>query len=163
MISTSLLADSSKATTFMDAFLQQHSSELMILILSIFFFTALLILVPQLLRAQRQFEEWRHEESMRALEKGLPLPQIDRRSVFAGRTAVLVPMVAICTAGTVTCFLIAYRSEIIFSVSLSVWSVAGVIGLAAITGGVALLGRLAQLNAGESEDDLADTHSKDAP
>jgi len=144
----------------MDPFLQQHSSELMILILSILLFTALFVLIPQLIRAQQQFEEWRHDEHMRALEKGLALPHIDRRSVFAGRTAVLVPMVSICTAGTVTCFLIAYRSEIIFSVSLSVWSVAGVVSLAAITGGVALLGRLAQLNAGHTDDEFGSTESK---
>ena len=144
----------------MEPFLQQHSSELMILILSILLFTALFVLVPQLIRAQQQFEEWRHDEHMRALEKGLTLPRIDRRSVFAGRTAVLVPMVSICTAGTVTCFLIAYRSEIIFSVSLSVWSVAGVVSLAAITGGVALLGRLAQLNAGHADDEFGSTESK---
>jgi hypothetical protein len=144
----------------MEPFFQQHSSELTILVLSIFFFTALLILVPQLLRAQRQFEEWRHEEHMRSLEKGLPLPQVDRRSIFAGRTAVLVPMVAICTAGTVTCFLSVYRSEIIFSVSLSVWSVAGVVGLAAITGGVALLGRLAQLNSGETDEESGESEPK---
>src|SRR5438876_9042063 len=126
----------------MEPFLQQHSSEMLILLLAVFLFTTLLILVPQLLRAQQQFEEWRHEEHMRCLEKGFTLPQIDRRSVFAGRTAVLVPIVAICTAGTVTCFLSAYRSEIVFSVSLGVWSVAGVIGLTAIICGVALLGRL---------------------
>src|SRR5262249_28170309 len=136
------------------------SGELLILVLAILFFTTLLILVPQLLRAQQQFEEWRHEEHMRSLEKGLPLPQTDRRSVFGGRTAVLVPMVAICTAGTVTCFLIAYRSEIIFSVSLAVWSVAGVIGLAAITVGGALLGRLAQLHSGETDENHADPEAK---
>jgi hypothetical protein len=144
-----------------EPFLQQHSGELTILVLSIFFFTALLILVPQLLRAQRQFEEWRHEENMRSLEKGLRLPQVDRRSVFAGRVTVLVPTVAICTAGTVTCFLIAYRSEIIFSVSLSVWVVAGVIGLAAILGGVALLGQLAQLSARETEEEISETQPKE--
>jgi len=38
--------------------------------------------------------------------------------------------------------------------------VAGVIGLAAITGGVALLGRLAQLNAGQPDDELTQTPSK---
>jgi hypothetical protein len=143
-------------------FLEQHSNELMVLVLSIFFFTALLILVPQLLRAQRQIEEWRHQEHMLSLEKGLPLPDIDKRSVFAGRVTVLVPMVAICTAGTVTCFLIAYRSEI-FSVSLSVWAVAGVISLAAITGGVALLGRLAQLSTGEADEEVTEPPVKPPP
>jgi hypothetical protein len=145
------------------AFLQQHSSELLVLILSTFFFTTLLILVPQLLRAQQQFEAWRHEEYMRSLEKGLPLPQMDNRSLFAGRTAVLVPIVAIITAGTVTCFLIVYKSEIMFSVSLSIWTVAGVVGLAAITGGVALLGRIAQLTSGHVDEEFSETQTKPPP
>jgi hypothetical protein len=147
----------------MEPFLQQHSSEILVLVLSIFFFIVLLILVPKLLRAQQQFEEWRHEEHMRSLEKGLPIPEIDRRSVFAGRVTVLVPTVAICTAGTVTCFLIAYRSEIIFSVSLSVWTVAGVVGLAAILGGVALLGQLAQLSTRETSHEVTQTTPKARP
>jgi hypothetical protein len=85
------------------------------------------------------------------------LPQIDERSLFAGRTAVLVPIVSVCTAGTVTCFLAAYKVENTFSVSLAVWSVAAIVSLAAITGCVALLGRLAQLQGGleESEEESA--------
>ncbi len=130
-------------------FWQQHSGDLMILILSAGVFVTLLILVPQLLRARQRLLEIRHTEQMRALDQGLPLQQVDERSVAAGRTAFLVPMVAICTAGTVTCFLVAYRSELIFNVALAVWCVAGVVSLAAITGGVALMGRLAQLHAGE--------------
>jgi hypothetical protein len=58
----------------------------------------------------------------------------------------------VCAAGTVTCFLAAYKSDNLFAVALAVWSVAGVVSLAAITGGVALLGRLAQLHAGVLED-----------
>ena len=69
-----------------------------------------------------------------------------------GTLLVLVPMVVVCAAGTVTCFLVAYRSENLFAVALAVWSVAGVVSLAAITGGVALLGRLAQLHSGEEEE-----------
>jgi hypothetical protein len=97
-----------------------------------------------------------HAEHLRALEKGLPLPPHDERSKAAGRTASLVPMVTVCAAGTVTCFLVAYRSENLFSVSLAVWSVAAMVSLAAITGGVALIGRLAQLDADPDADDRPD-------
>jgi hypothetical protein len=61
-------------------------------------------------------------------------------------------MVVVISAATVTCFLAAYRSDNVFAVSLAVWSVAAVVGLAAITGGVALMGRLAQIDT-ESEDE----------
>jgi hypothetical protein len=138
----------------MDALLQQHSGELMIILLSAFLVIALLVLIPQLIRAHQHLMELQHTEHLQALERGLPLPQQDERSLFAGRTALLVPIVSICTAGTVTCFLVAYRSEIIFSVSLAVWCVAGIISLAAITGGVALLGRLAHLHSGREEDEF---------
>jgi hypothetical protein len=69
----------------------------------------------------------------------------------------LVPMVVVISAATVTCFLAAYRSEQVFSVALPVWTVAGIVSLAAITGGVALLGRLAQLQSGVDEEDDLDT------
>jgi hypothetical protein len=62
-------------------------------------------------------------------------------------------MVVIIAAATVTCFLVAYKSENLFAVSLAVWSVAGVVSLAAITGGVALIGRLAQLTSGVEEEE----------
>jgi hypothetical protein len=140
----------------MEPFLQRHSGELTILFLGVLVFVTLLVLVPQLLRSHQKTLELTHEEHMRALEQSQPLPKLDDRSLFAGRCMVLVPMVAICTAGTVTCFLVAYRSEIIFSVSLAVWTVAGIISLAAITGCVTLLHRLAQLQAGEQEQDPAD-------
>ncbi len=138
----------------LETLLQQHSGEMTILLLSTLVLVSLLILVPQLLRAQQRSNELKHAENMRALEQGIPLPRIDERSVFAGRTAMLVPMVSVCTAGTVTSFLVAYRSDIIFAVSLAVWCVAGVVSLAAITGGVALLGRLAQLISGTEEEEL---------
>jgi hypothetical protein len=137
----------------MAEFFEKHSAEITILMLSAMLLGSLLLLVPQLLRAHQRTLELTHEEHMRALEQGSALPHLDERSLFAGRTALLVPMVATCTAGTVTCFLVAFRSEIIFSVSLAVWCVAGVIGLAAITGGVALLGRLAQLHSGQEEEE----------
>jgi len=142
----------------LEVLLQQHSGEVTILLLSTLVLVTLLILVPQLLRAQQHAIELKHAENMRALEQGVPLPGIDERSVFAGRTAMLVPIVSVCTAGTVTSFLVAYRSEIIFAVSLAVWCVAGVVSLAAITGGVALLGRLAQLVSGVEEEDETHTH-----
>jgi hypothetical protein len=136
----------------MELFLEKHSSELMILILAALVFGTLLILTPQLLRAHQRALDMQHAERLRALEQGQSLPPVDFRSRAAGRTATLVPMVVVCAAATVTCFLIAFRSDSMFSVGLAVWSVAGVISLAAITGGVALIGRLAQINAGESEE-----------
>jgi hypothetical protein len=139
-----------------EVFLQQHSGELMILALTVILLGSLLVLVPQLLRAHQRSVELGHAEHMRALEQGIPVPRIDERSLFAGRTALLVPMVTVCSAGTVTCFLVAYRADLVFSVSLAIWCVAGVVSLAAITGGVALLGRLAQLEAGNEEEDLSD-------
>jgi len=128
----------------MEALLEKHSSELVILALAVLILGTLLILVPQLLRSQQRAQEQRHAERMKALEQGLPAPPIDDRARAAGRTASLVPMVVVISAGTVTCFLVAYRSESLFSVAIAIWSVAGVVCLAAITGGVALLGRLTQ-------------------
>ena len=139
----------------MEGFVEQHSGELMILILGALILLTLLILVPQLLRAHHQTQLLRHEERMKALEQNQALPQNDERSRFAGRMVVLVPMVAVCAAGIVTCFLAGYRAESLFSVGLTAWSVAGVVSLAAITGGVALLGRLAQqeeIEAGDEEE-----------
>ena len=64
-------------------------------------------------------------------------------------------------AATVTCFLATYKSEQVFAVTVTVWAVTGLVSLAAITGGVALMGRLAQLDAGlpdeEEEESAADT------
>jgi hypothetical protein len=114
---------------------------------------SLLILVPQLLRAHHRALEMQHAEHLRALEQGLMPPPPDERSRAAGRTAALVPMVVVCAAGTVTCFLVAFNSPHLFAVSLAIWSVAGVVSLAAITGGVALMGRLAQLQSSEEEEE----------
>ncbi len=133
-------------------FLELHSGELIILVLAAMILVTLLILVPQLLRSHQRSNDLLHEERMRALEQGEVLPRIDERSVYAGRTAALVPMVTVIAAGTVTCFLAAYKYENLFSVALAVWSVAGVVSLAAITGGVALMGRIAQLHTGVPED-----------
>jgi hypothetical protein len=135
-------------------FLEQHSGELMILVLFTLVVTALFVLVPQLLRTNLQKAEMEHREHMRALEQGQVLPPADDASRAAGRTAMLVPMVVIISAATVTCFLVAYKPENLFGVTLSVWTVAGIVSLAAITGGVALIGRLAQLRSGEEEQEL---------
>jgi hypothetical protein len=95
----------------------------------------------------------RHQERLRSLECDLPLPSEDDRARVGGRTAVLVPSIVMVTAGTVTSFLVMYKSENLFAVSLAIWVVAGVVSLAAITGGVALIGQMARLQAGEDEDE----------
>ncbi len=122
----------------------------------------LLLIVPQLLRSQQRTMEMHHQEHMKALEMGQALGRADDRSRAAGRTAALVPMVTVCAAATVTCFLSAYDPNDLFRVSIAVWSVAGIVSLAAITGGVALMGRLAQLNAGLFEDEHDDDVPEDA-
>src|SRR5437016_4423845 len=137
----------------MEKILEQHSGELIILVIAILVVGTLLILVPQFLRSRHQAQEMEHAEHLRALERGLPLPPPDESARAAGRTASLVPMVVVCAAGTVTCFLVAYKYDNLFSVALAVWSVAGVVSLAAITGGVALMGRIAQLHSGQPEEE----------
>jgi hypothetical protein len=132
------------------------SGDVMILIMLAILVLTLIILVPQLLRAHLKKAEMLHEENMRALENGQEVPPVDERSRTAGRTAMLVPMVVIISAATVTCFLAAYKSENLFNVSLAVWVVAGVVSLAAITGGVALIGRLAQIQAGQEDEEVPD-------
>jgi hypothetical protein len=146
----------------MDQFFTQHSGALTIMILCAMVLATLSVLVPQLLRAHQRTVEMNHEEQMRALEQGLPISRPDERSVFAGRTALLVPMVSICTAGAVTCFLVAYhaQNQSLLSVTLGVWCVAGVVSLAAISGGIALLVRLAQLHTGAEEDEYEDHASE---
>jgi hypothetical protein len=131
---------------------EQHSGALTILVLCALVLGTLLILVPQLLRSHQRALEMQHAERMRTLENGeVPAP-LEDPSRAAGRLALLVPMVVICAAATVTCFLVAYASEHLFAVVLAVWSVAGVVSLAAVTGGVALTGRLAQLNSNDEDE-----------
>ncbi len=132
-------------------FLDAYSNQLMMLALCAMLLVAALVLVPQVLRMRQRINEMQHEEQMRALEQGQILPRNDERSTYAGRTAALVPMVVVCAAGTVTCFLAGNKSDNLFAVALAVWSVAGVVSLAAITGGVALMGRIAQLHSGQPE------------
>lgn len=132
-------------------FLEVHSGPILILVLFIILVVTLMVIVPQLLRSHLRKVELQHAENLKALEQGLAINPGDERSRVAGRTAMLVPMVSVCAAGTVTCFLVAYRSAEVFTTSLVVWVVAGVVSLAAITGGVALIGRLAQLQSGEKD------------
>jgi hypothetical protein len=126
---------------------------LTILVLAVMVLGTLLLALPQLLRAQQAALELQHAERLRGMEHGFEPPQIDYNVVAAGRTAFLVPIVVVCVAGTVTCFLVATHSESVFTLGLAVWSVAGVVSLAAITGGVALMGRLAQLHSGVAEEE----------
>jgi hypothetical protein len=139
-------------------FLERHSGEATILVLFVILVVTLMILVPQLLRAHLRKAELQHVEHMRALEQGQTLPEADEASRAAGRTAMLVPMVVIIAAGTVTCFIAASKPDEIFAVVLAIWSVAGIVSLAAITGGVALIGRLAQLREGLGDDEPAHRH-----
>ncbi len=136
----------------MEAFLEKYGGQLTTLLLTVMLLGTLLAVVPQLLRMRQHHRELDHAEQMKALEKGLVLPRTDDQTRAAGRTASLVPMVVVCAAATVTCFLAANKSDSLFSVGLTVWAVAGVVSLAAITGGVALVGRLAQLRSGEDDD-----------
>jgi len=134
-------------------FIENYSGGLLILSMFLILVVTLIILVPQLLRAHLRKSEMVHLEHLKAIENGSGAPAEDDRSRVAGRTAMLVPMVVIIAAGTVTCFLVAYRAENLFTVTLAVWVVAGVVSLAAITGGVALIARLAQLQTDEEEDE----------
>jgi hypothetical protein len=133
--------------------LKGYSGEIMILLVFILLVITLIVLVPQLLKAHMRKAEMLHTEHLKALEQGILLEPADEPARAAGRTAMLVPMVTVISAATVTCFLAAYRSENVFAVALSVWAVAGVVSLAAITGGVALMGRLAQLQTGMDDFD----------
>jgi hypothetical protein len=134
-------------------FLKEHSGELLILTLVCLLLTTLVIVVPQLLRANLRKNEMIHEQRLKSLEKGLPLPPDEDSARLAGRTAMLVPMVVVISAATVTSFLVVYKSNEVFPVALSIWVVAGVVSLAAVTGGVALMGRLAQIQAGDDEEE----------
>jgi hypothetical protein len=141
----------------MPEILDTHSKELTLLALIVLVLVTLMVVVPQLLRHHLKRLEWLHTENLKLIEAGAKLPMSDDRSRLAGRLAYLVPIVSMITASAVTSFLAIYNSEHIFPVSLSVWVVAGVVSLAAITGGVALVGRLAHLD--DEEFDEADEES----
>jgi hypothetical protein len=136
-----------------DEFIKTHSGELVILAMLLLVAITLLIVLPQLLRANLRKAEWWHEERIKSIDKGIPIAPDDDRSRTAGRIALLVPMVVMISAATVTSFLVVYKSEQLFAVALAVWVVAGVVSLAAITGGVALMGRIALLQADHGGDE----------
>lgn len=136
----------------MVTFLKEHSGEMLILAIIALVMITLLIILPQILRANMRKAEMWHEQRLKSLERGIPLPLDDDRARLAGRTALLVPIIVMISAATVTSFLVVYKSEHLFSVALAVWVVAGVVSLAAVTGGVALIGRLALIQAGEEEE-----------
>ena len=144
-------------------FLAQHHGEVLIALLAVLVIIALLVLVPQLLRAQLRKAEMIHLEQMKALEQGLSPNREDERSKVAGRTAMLVPMVIVICAGAVTCFVSAAKNENLMAVVMTVWTVAGIVSLAAITGGVALIGRLAQLQSDELPEEEQEPNPVDTP
>src|SRR5262249_24433419 len=112
--------------------LETHSREILILLLFTLVVTTLIVLVPQLLRAHLLKVEMQHKEHLRAIEQGQVVPPSDEPALAAGRMAMLVPMVVMIAAGTVTCFLVVYSPEHVFAVALAVWAVAGIVSLAAI-------------------------------
>jgi|SRR5262245_6334261 len=138
----------------METFLETHSGEVTILVLILMVLATLMVLTPQLLRAHLRKVELRHQEHMKALEQGQALPIEDNRSRMATRLALLVPLVVMIAAGTVTSFIVVKGSQDVFTVSLAIWVVAGAVSLAAITGGLALLGRLANLESEAEEEEL---------
>jgi small-conductance mechanosensitive channel len=131
---------------------KEHSGEMLIFGIIVLVMITLLVILPQLVRANMRKAEMSHEQRLKSLEKGLPLPLDDDRARLAGRMALLVPIIVMISAATVTSFLVVYKSEHLFSVALAVWVVAGVVSMAAVTGGVALIGRLALIQAGEEEE-----------
>ncbi len=141
-------------------FVKDHSGEMLFLVMFLFMLITLLIVVPQLLRANLRKAEMWHLQRLKSLEVGIPLPPDDDRARFAGRTALLVPIVVMISAATVTSFLTVYKSEQLFSVALAIWVVAGVVSLAAITGGVALIGRLAMIQNGDEEEPEEEPNEK---
>ena len=75
----------SQDATAGDAFLKAYSGELMILVLFVLVVIALIILVPQLLRAHLRKVEMLHTEHLKALEQGLAVPPMDEKARAAGR------------------------------------------------------------------------------
>lgn len=140
-------ADPPEPTSKLDWYVQQNGPGILILILTAMMLVGLLILIPQLLRSHQRDMELQHNERMKALEAGQILPQENVLRRAAGRTAVLVPAITVCAASTVTCYLVVYKSPgDLMALVLTVWCVSGVVSLAAITAGVALMGRLAHLD-----------------
>ncbi len=141
-------------------FFKDHSGELVIFGLICLVLVTLLIALPQLLRVNLRKAEFLHEERLKAIERGMLPSQGDDKSRLASRIAVLVPIIVMISAATVTSFLVVYKTENIFAVSLGIWVVAGVVSLSAVTGGVALLGRLSSNEL--DEDEPAEEEPEDA-
>lgn len=141
---------------FLQLFLESHGDQVVVLLLFLGALIATFVILPQVLSVHRRKLEMAHEENMKALECNIPVPQTDNATKLAGRATMAVPVVVIITAGIVTAFMTVYRSEALFSVALAVWTVCGVVSLAAITGGVALIGRLAQLKTGDEDEMVPD-------
>jgi hypothetical protein len=144
----------------METFFEKHSAEMLTVILSALVLGTLLLLLPQLLRWHSRSTEMLHAEHMRALEAGQEVERPDLATRMAGRTATLVPMVVMVAAATVTSFLAVNKAENLFSTSLVAWLVAGAVSLAAITGGVTLMGRLAGLQMGDDGNEARDVEAR---
>jgi hypothetical protein len=67
-----------------ELFLEKHSAEITIVILCAMVLGTLLILVPQLLRANHQTQEMFHTQRMKALDQGHKLASTDDRTWAAG-------------------------------------------------------------------------------
>jgi uncharacterized membrane protein len=140
------LADRVNESTAWEVYLQQYSGGIIALVLTAMVLLGLLILIPQVLRSHQRTAELQHTERMKALEAGQKLPQENALRNAAGRTAVIVPAISVCAAAAVTCYMVVNKSDNVIALALTVWIVTGAISLAAITAGVALMGRLAQLD-----------------
>jgi hypothetical protein len=148
-----------------DAFVElakDHGPEVLGLLLALVASMTFLIVFPQIQRTHMRREEMIHQEHLKALEKGVPLPVDDYRARMAGRTALWVPIVVMLATACVTSLLVIHHPENLFAVSLAIWVVAGVVSTAAITGGVALIGRLAQFQSGQTNEE-EETDDQDSP
>ena len=101
--------------------------------------------MPQLLRFNHHTQEFQHEEHMKALEQGQPLPRARYEIGGSGSNSRAGANGGHVRGRHRDLLSEAYKTDSFFGIALTVWAVAGVVSLAAITGGVALMGRLAQL------------------
>src|SRR5205807_2787789 len=79
-------------------FLKDHSNEIMIICLVAMVMTTLIVIIPKLLRWHQRMQELRHAERLKGIELGLSMPPPDDRFKAAGRTAIVVPSVAVIVA-----------------------------------------------------------------
>ena len=101
----------------MAAFIETHSGELTILALILMVLATLMVIVPQLLRANLRKAEMAHLEHLKALEQGRPIPLDDNRSRMAARLALLVPMV-VMIAAYILIFIVMLIFGLIFGAAL---------------------------------------------